>query len=132
MVKLLENQGAPVELMDLFENPTLAALADLISARTAAGTSDARSSAARQIAYWDELAATAVPALLDAVEWNASAPGRLEATVTVPVDGLLSALAIADQEFGLREVLLTALGVSLRMWSGASAYRWIVGEPQRG
>jgi amino acid adenylation domain-containing protein len=124
VVRLLANQGLPVELQDLFENPILGALAEVICLRSPAGSNETIAMAARRAAYWDEIAATKV-AKLPGVNPGSTADAQalLKTTVHFPIGDLRSRLATAEDTFELRDVLLTALGVSLRMWSGIGAFR---------
>lgn len=118
VVRLLANRGLPVELLDLFENPTLSGLANVILSKD-----QDTSSEAERTAYWSAIGSTPVAPSFGPSDANAGAPHRV--TIQIPLGALP-----ARGESELRDILLTALGLSLRMWSGGPSCR--VGVVQRG
>jgi aryl carrier-like protein len=103
VVRLLANRGVPVELLDLFENPTLSGLANVILSKGRDTDPEAE-----RMAYWSAVGSTVVAPPFGPGDANAGVPHRV--TIQIPLGALP-----AGGESELRNILLTALGLSLRM-----------------
>ncbi|MBZ9770994.1 non-ribosomal peptide synthetase [Mesorhizobium sp. CO1-1-8] len=117
VVKLLEKQGLPIELLDIFEHPALPDLAGLIHSRLWDQRLDGDS---EPNAYWDALRATKTATLLPMSDRKAGTSAELS---RVRVDISLSDLASIGAETPVRDILVTALCVALRMSAGEAGIR---------
>lgn len=127
VVRMLANHGLQVELLDLFENPKLDALANAILSKNT-GRVNAALANVERTAYWKEIASARLRPLFEHDNRNVATQWREMTTVDVPLGDLRTALALAQDGFELRELLLTTLCVSLRMWSGSDACRILLLE----
>ncbi|WP_167229049.1 non-ribosomal peptide synthetase [Massilia rubra] len=114
VVKLLEKQGLPIELLDLFEHPALRDIAELVTARLR------RQDDAQPNSYWNAVRAAHAAALLPPAESMAPVSPALS---RVSVDLAWNELAPADATTVGDELLLTALCVGLKMSSAGAGIR---------
>lgn len=116
VVRRLNNFNIQARIVDVFESKTIAGLCQTIAAKQAPGQS------AELENYWKEAAAKEtepLPRLKNASENHV----QRSLSIELPVKSLRAIVDNAANNIQLPEILLTALGMSFRMWTAGERFR---------
>jgi len=126
VVRILSSRGLDVGISDIFENATVRELSAAIRTRRREGPPGVRD-LAEPAAYWSDPWPSNTETAETPAVWGPSR-GVNEATLSMSIDDFRDAGRLNDGALDILAVLLTAVGMALRMWTGRGSYRVLLVE----